>query len=778
VAKAWWTVDSAIAARLSEYADAETHEAIQAVQEAKKDAQNASVAVTSVLHVPAPPGLAYRPFQLAGIEFMASRPATLLADEMGCIDGQAIVSVLRAGAVRKHTLADAYKRFNGLDPRYRWDPTIKTYIKSLQGDVLLHNEVKAIVAKGERLVVEIALQSGKRLTLTPEHEIAVPGGQFVRADRLSVGDAVLTNGTPVCATCGSTMNVSTYPRAKFRGHCRTCIYRKYRTKPTWIGGKHLDRDGYVLVSGLWDDPRADKHGCVREHIMVVEEVVGQRLSTNEQVHHIDGNRANNDPTNLEIVTCSEHHQRHNRFLNMHNGIAGKGGTICFVPKIDRIVSIATAGVIPVYDVVMADPHRNFVVNGVVVHNCGKSVQALGLINLDAALNRVLIVCPASLRVNWAREAARWLVKPLTVGIADSSMLPDTDIVIVNYDRLTKLADQIRRRTWDLLIADESHYAKSPKAQRSKALYNLTAKKTLFLTGTPLLNRPDELYPQVHYLTPTQFPNWWWYVNRYCGATKGRFGLDTSGATHLDELRDALAPIMIRRTKAQVLTELPPKIRQIIPLAPNGSEGLIARQWEAWRRYEADVKSLKGLKKGMENASYEEQAARLKEGARTAFADVTRMRQEVGLAKVPAVIEAVRSAMEAGKVVVFAHHQSVQNALMAEFGASGVLHRGGLSDQEKQAAVDRFQHDPGIKVFIGSIRASGVGLTLTASSHIIFAEQDWTPAVIDQCESRCHRIGQQESLLVQHLVFDGSLDATMVQRQVEKQDVIDQIMEAA
>ena len=475
ITKAWWTADSAMAARLSEYADAETHEAIQAVQEAKKDAQNASVAVTSTLHVPAPPGLVYRPFQLAGIEFMASRPATLLADEMGL---------------------------------------------------------------------------------------------------------------------------------------------------------------------------------------------------------------------------------------------------------------------------------------------GKSVQALGLINYDPSLVRTLIVCPASLRVNWAREAARWLVRPMTIGIADTSMLPDADIVIVNYDRLAKLADQIKRRTWDLLVCDESAFLKSPQAIRSKAAYSLKARKTIFLSGTPILNRSSELFPQVHYLAPSQFPNWWWYVNRP------------------DELRDALAPLMIRRTKAQVLTELPPKIRQIIPLAPNGSEGLIARQWEAWRRYEAEVKSLKGLKKGMENASYEEQAARLKEGARTAFADVTRMRQEVGLAKVPAVIEAVRSAMEAGKVVVFAHHQSVQNALMAEFGASGVLHRGGLSDQEKQQAVDRFQNDPTVKVFIGSVRASGVGLTLTASSHIVFAEQDWTPAVMLQCEDRCHRISQQESLLVQHLVFDGSLDATMVQRQVEKQDVIDQIMEAA
>jgi len=117
-------------------------------------------------------------------------------------------------------------------------------------------------------------------------------------------------------------------------------------------------------------------------------------------------------------------------------------------------------------------------------------------------------------------------------------------------------------------------------------------------------------------------------------------------------------------------------------------------------------------------------------------------------------------------------------IFLEYGADAVLHRGGLSDAEKQAAVDRFQNDPSVKVFIGSVRASGVGLTLTASSHIIFAEQDWTPAVIDQCESRCHRLGQQESLLVQHLVFDGSLDATMVQRQVEKQDVINQIMQAA
>lgn len=410
---------------------------------------------------------------------------------------------------------------------------------------------------------------------------------------------------------------------------------------------------------------------------------------------------------------------------------------------------------------------------------GKTVQALGLVNYDPSLRSVLIVCPASLRVNWQREAARWLTRPLTVGIADSSMLPETEIVICSYDRLHKLADQIKQRTWDLLACDESHFLKSARALRSKAAYSLKARKTIFLTGTPVLNRPSELFPQVHYLAPELFPNWFAYVNRYCGATTTRYGWDTSGATHLDELHDALTPIMLRRTKAQVLTELPPKIRQIVPLAPNGSEGLIARQWEAWRRYESDVKGLQGLKKGMENASYVEQAARLREGARAAFADVTRMRQEIGLAKVPATIEAIRAGMESGKkIVCFAHHQSVHNALMAELGAEAVLHRGGLSDHEKQAAVDRFQTDPAVKVFIGSIRASGVGLTLTASSHIVFAEQDWTPAVISQCEDRCHRIGQQESLLVQHLVFDGSLDATMVQRQVEKQGVIDQVMEAA
>jgi SWI/SNF-related matrix-associated actin-dependent regulator 1 of chromatin subfamily A len=227
--------------------------------------------------------------------------------------------------------------------------------------------------------------------------------------------------------------------------------------------------------------------------------------------------------------------------------------------------------------------------------------------------------------------------------------------------------------------------------------------------------------------------------------------------------------MIRRLKKDVLQELPPKVCQIIPIAANGAKSIIAQQWAAWQWYQDATKQVHALGNGQE---FRAQVEALREGARVAWSDITRFRKQIGLAKVPAVIEAIESALQGGKIVCFAHHHEAQDALMAHFKDVAVLHRGGLSDQEKQQAVDRFQNDPSVTLFIGSIRASGTGLTLTASSHIIFAEQDWTPAVMSQCEDRCHRIGQQESLFIQHLVFDGSLDATMLQRQSEKQDVID------
>lgn len=421
---------------------------------------------------------------------------------------------------------------------------------------------------------------------------------------------------------------------------------------------------------------------------------------------------------------------------------------------------------------------------------GKTIQALSVINCLDWIKRVLIICPASLKLNWKREAEKWLVRPATIGICVSKMpFRDTDIVIANYDIVHKYRDEMRAFEWDLLICDEAHYMKAGRNIRSvnvlggklkRATGTVTfepipAKKIIFMTGSPIENgKPIELYPLIHRLDPETWKSWGYYTKRYCGAYKGRWGWDVSGAANLEELQQKLREsVMVRRMKSQVLTELPPKQRQVIELSPNGSSGCIKREQEAYSRHEAKLEQLRidvELAKAEDKEQYEAAVARLKEGASAALTEISRLRHETALAKLPAVLDFLEG--RSGKIVIFAHHRDVIEKLKEHFGNTAVVLYGGMSPEKKQEAVDKFQTDPSVEVFLGGIKAAGVGLTLTASSHVVFVELDWVPGVVSQAEDRCHRIGQTDSVLVQHLVYEGSLDAKMVQTLVKKQQLID------
>ena len=407
---------------------------------------------------------------------------------------------------------------------------------------------------------------------------------------------------------------------------------------------------------------------------------------------------------------------------------------------------------------------------------GKTVEALGVVNADEAARRVLIVCPASLKLNWARECAAWLVDRGPVGVAGKSFPSEAAVVIVNYDILGKWKKQLRQ-PWDVLIVDECHYVKNKEAKRSKALYAIKARRKLFLTGTPILNRPVELWTIVSALAPEEFDHFWNFANRYCKPTRTRFGWEFDGATNLGELHERLrGTIMVRRTKADVLPDLPPKRRQVIELASDHLASLIAIETEAWQEHRRRLNELRALSHpGRE--SDEAQLAAMRAGLNVAFGQLAKLRQDTAIAKVPLVIEHLKSVLEeAGKVVVFAHHRAVVRELAEAFGEAAVTLTGDDSSTARQSSVDRFQTDPACRLFIGSITAAGFGLTLTASSNVVFAELDWVPANLTQAEDRTHRIGQRESVLVQHLVLQDSLDARMVGTLIKKQRVIDETID--
>jgi SWI/SNF-related matrix-associated actin-dependent regulator 1 of chromatin subfamily A len=445
---------------------------------------------------------------------------------------------------------------------------------------------------------------------------------------------------------------------------------------------------------------------------------------------------------------------------------------------------------------------------------GKTIQAIGIANADAAVQVAVIICPASLKLNWQREIRKWDVYQRKVLIGSSK--PNEHLLqallvarpfwlILNYDILHNWRDLLAQVNVDLLVLDEAHYVKNSKARRTIAIFGgelavnkskdnpggdvveldaVKARRLVAMTGTPIVNRPKELWTLVQALDPEGLgSSWHRFVRRYCAGTQTSFGWDFNGASNLEELQDRLrAGIMVRRLKKDVLTELPPKRRSIMALEPEGdAAGLVAEEMAAWKRMQEVLEQLRvaaELAKAEGEDIYKDAVSRLRQSFSASFTEISRIRHELAIKKIPYVIEYVKDAA-LDKMVVFVHHQDVCEAIAKEFGDGAVVVHGGIRDlKERQKAVDAFQTDPNITVFVGTIGAAGVGLTLTESSHVLFGELDWTPGKMSQAEDRCHRIGSEkhESINIRHLVFDDSLDARMAQILVEKQEVIDRALD--
>lgn len=442
---------------------------------------------------------------------------------------------------------------------------------------------------------------------------------------------------------------------------------------------------------------------------------------------------------------------------------------------------------------------------------GKTIQALAAVQAAEAYPAV-VLCPASLKLNWAREARTWLPDGKKIEVLEgmeagrAARYRAADVLIVNYDILAfeETKNSIRAREiyherkerakeegrrapkrpkteYDFskpvehlsrlidvrpaaLILDESHYVKNPKAIRTKAAEALAATDPefiLLLTGTPLLNRPSELISQLRIMGRLdEFGGWYYYARRYCNAYKGRWGWDLSGAAHLDELNYRLrSRCYVRRTKDQVLKDLPAKQRAIVPVEIDNVDEYLeterdAAQWFADRAAEDDefLASIADLEPDEQADAIAERRDEAEFRARKAevLTRIAALKQVAARGKIKAAKGWIRDFLDSGeKLVVFAHHKAVVRALSKEFDAPMIS--GDTAAADRQAAVDRFQNDPDCRLIVGNMRAMGVGLTLTAASDAAFLEIGWTPGDHDQAEDRCHRIGQDDSVTAWYLL---------------------------
>lgn len=396
---------------------------------------------------------------------------------------------------------------------------------------------------------------------------------------------------------------------------------------------------------------------------------------------------------------------------------------------------------------------------------GKTLQIVEFIDYLKALypNRI-IICPASLKLNWAREFKKWADMDTFVVRTGKDRFPkDASTIIVNYDLLKSkiINDQLIAFKATLLVCDEAHYLKNAKTQRTKAVGKLArvVPKKIFLTGTPLLNRPVELYPLIKMLAPhalTPYQDYRNYAYRFCNAYNSRWGLDVSGNSNVEELGVRLrATCMVRRLKKDVMKQLPDKTIQLIPFELcKKTEKIIER--EEWF-------SIEDLKKYPERGS---------------MGELAQIRHELAVAKIDESARYITDLLHSiDKVVIFAHHYDVINGIkdkLQEF--NPVVITGKHAMKNRQQAVDDFQTKKDVRVFIGQIQAAGTGLTLTAASTVVFAETSWVPGEINQAIDRCHRIGQKDNVTAKFLVVEKSLDETMLKTIFDKEKTINQIMQ--
>ena len=378
---------------------------------------------------------------------------------------------------------------------------------------------------------------------------------------------------------------------------------------------------------------------------------------------------------------------------------------------------------------------------------GKTITALAAIHQEQAYP-ALIVCPAVVVGNWKREANAWLPDKQVqiIKSGKDAIDPKADIVIASY----ALAGGAKEHKFKQVICDEAHYLKNQKAKRTETVVAIAkaAPRRLLLSGTPVTNRPKDLFSQLEVLDVTgkgqPLGSFFQFATRYCGGHQGCYGFESDGATNLEELSQRLRDgVYLRRDKSQVLTELPEKQRQFIPVGIPAETRCRIKEIEA----EYKVAQKKHLPGAALKAMTDEMVA-------------------VGLGKIEAAGAFMEDFADTGKkLIVFSNLREVQQGLLKtaqELGVPTVHILGDDSSEKRDQAVQSFQNDPSVQFAVCSLKAAGVGITMTAASDVLMVEQDWTPANLDQAEDRAHRMGQKNAVNVTYLIMEGTLDDDLKQ----------------
>ena len=396
---------------------------------------------------------------------------------------------------------------------------------------------------------------------------------------------------------------------------------------------------------------------------------------------------------------------------------------------------------------------------------GKTTSTI-IAALETGVKKILIICPASLKINWQREIENYTNR--SVFICESkNFSTEHDFVIVNYDILKNFYDtkesknsELVKSNFDLVIIDEAHYVQNAQAQRTKIINHFVKKiKYLWLlTGTPMTSRPINYFNLLNIIESPVAQNWMAYVIRYCQGYQFSAGKrkiwNVSGASNLEELRDRTSKQVLRRLKTDVL-DLPEKIITPVYLRLRSKlyENLMGEYFD-WYDNQKD-----------ESSSWTIQ-----------FSKLMKVRQVISEEKVNSTIELVQNIIDQDKkVIVFTNFTDSLNKIADHFGKNAVRLDGSSSKTQRQHAVDEFQTNEKINVFVGNLKAAGVGITLTAAEAVIINDLSFVPGDLSQAEDRAYRYGQKNNVSIYYPIFDNTIEGKIYDIIIRKKQIIGTVM---
>ncbi len=389
--------------------------------------------------------------------------------------------------------------------------------------------------------------------------------------------------------------------------------------------------------------------------------------------------------------------------------------------------------------------------------------------LESEAKKVLIICPASLKINWSREIQNYTDRRILI-VEGRKWGSTFDFYIINYDIIKNYhttensedSDDFKlivKEGFDLAIVDEAHYISNNTAQRTQLVNDILSKipKVWLLTGTPMTSRPINYFNLLKIVDSPLTLNWKSYVYRYCKGyqftVNNRKIWNTSGASNLDELRERTKNIVLRRMKTDIL-DLPEKI--ITPVFLDMKSTYYDEELEEF---------LKITKENKEKDSIPITLNRL-----------MKIRQIIAQEKVNYTCELIDKFIEQDKkVIVFTNFTNTLDLIHEKYKKNSVVLDGRMSKTKRQESVDRFQNEKKIKVFISNIVAGGVGITLTAAEGVIMNDLSFVPAHHSQAEDRAYRYGQKNSVLVYYPIFENTIEMIVYNILQKKKNIIDQVM---